>query len=314
MGILIWAIPFFILTMFIEWRLTINHDVKGYELKDSAASLSMGLGNLGVMFGIKIGTFALFMWVYQFRAFDLPTNIWWVWMLLIPCEDFCYYWFHRAGHEVRFFWAAHVNHHSSRTYNLSTALRQSWTAPLFSWLFWLPLPLLGFHPLMIVVAQSISLLYQYWLHTELIDRLGPFEFIFNTPSHHRVHHGRNVQYLDRNHGGIFIVWDRIFGTFQEEIERPDYGLTVNIETYNPVNIAFHEWQAIAHDVRHAKSWYGRFGALFCAPGWREDGSGRTSAVLRREWLASEQASQPESPELTPRRGSTIVPGSASKTA
>ena len=284
MSILLWAIPFFIITMLLEWRLTKAHNVKGYGGRDSAANISMGLGNLAVMFGTKTVSFAIFMALYQSRLFDLPTGAWWVWLLLIPTEDFCYYWFHRAGHEIRFFWAAHVNHHSSRSYNLSTALRQSWTAPLFSWMFWLPLPLLGFHPVMIVVAQSISLLYQYWIHTELINRLGPFEWLFNTPSHHRVHHGRNPEYLDRNHAGIFIIWDRLFGTFEAEKETPDYGLTTNLDSYNPVIIAFHEWQAIAQDVREAQTWRGRLGYMFGPPGWREDGSGRTSKVLRDEAL------------------------------
>ena len=224
------------------------------------------------------------MWVYQFRVFDLPQDSVWVWVLLIPADDFCYYWYHRAGHEIRLFWAGHVNHHSSPHYNLSTALRQSWTAPLTSWIFWLPLPLLGFDPLLLFVSHSISLLYQYWIHTELIDRMGPLEWVLNTPSHHRVHHGRNAQYLDRNHGGIFIVWDRLFGTFEAEEERPDYGLTQNLESHNPVVIAFHEWAAMARDVAGAQTWRGRFGYIFGPPGWREDGRGTTSAILRSQAL------------------------------
>jgi sterol desaturase/sphingolipid hydroxylase (fatty acid hydroxylase superfamily) len=282
MTILLWAIPFFFLTMLIEWRLTRKHDVKGYRLKDSAASLAMGVGNLGILFGAKVVTLAIFLAVYEHRLFEIPTEAWWVWLLLIPAEDFCYYWYHRAGHEIRFFWAAHVNHHSSTSYNLSTALRQSWTSPLFGWLFWLPLPLLGFHPLMIFLAQSVSLLYQYWIHTELIDKMGPFEWVFNTPSHHRVHHGRNPIYLDRNHGGILIIWDRMFGTFQAEQQRPEYGLTKNIESYNPIVVAFHEWYAIARDVRRAKTWRGRLGHVFGPPGWREDGSGKIARDLRQE--------------------------------
>jgi sterol desaturase/sphingolipid hydroxylase (fatty acid hydroxylase superfamily) len=215
-----------------------------------------------------------------------------VWLLLIPADDLVFYWYHRLGHEVRLFWAAHVNHHSSTTYNLSTALRQSWTSPVFTWFFWLPLVLLGFHPLMIVVVQSISLLYQYWIHTELITRLGPLEWVMNTPSHHRVHHAVNPMYLDRNYGGIFIVWDRLFGSFEEECEQPTYGLTKNIETYNPVIIAFHEWWAIGRDVVKAETWRGRLGYIFARPGWREDGTGTTAVHLRKAALEQAEGSLP----------------------
>ena len=288
MEILLWAIPFFFLTMFIEWRMSLDEEVKGYRSKDTAASLAMGVGNLVVMFGAKVFGLAIFFAVYELRFFEIPADVWWAWCLLIPLEDFCYYWYHRAGHEIRFLWAAHVNHHSSRSYNLSTALRQSWTSPLFSWMFWLPLPLLGFHPLMVVTAQSVSLLYQYWIHTELIDKMGPFEWIFNTPSHHRVHHGSDPRYLDRNHGGILIIWDRLFGTFEAESSRPNYGLTRNIKSYNPFVVAFHEWHDIGRDLWAAKTWRGRFGYLFAPPGWREDGSGKTSEMLRREAMEQEQ--------------------------
>jgi sterol desaturase/sphingolipid hydroxylase (fatty acid hydroxylase superfamily) len=282
--ILLWAIPVFWVTMLIEWRLTMRHEVIGYELKDSAASLSMGVGNLVTMFSGKLITFSLYMAAYEGRLFDIPTDAWWVWLLLVPADDFVFYWYHRLGHEVRLFWAAHVNHHSSTTYNLSTALRQSWTSPVFTWFFWLPLVVLGFHPLMIVVVQSISLLYQYWIHTELIARLGPLEWVMNTPSHHRVHHAVNPLYLDRNYGGIFIVWDRLFGSFQEESEQPTYGLTKNIETYNPIIIAFHEWWAIGRDVVKAETWRGRLGYIFARPGWREDGTGTTAVDIRKAAL------------------------------
>lgn len=288
MELLFWAIPIFFLTMFIEWRLTQGHDVVGYALKDSAASLAMGAGNMVVMFGSKVLALAAFIAVYQFRIFDIPADTWWPWLILIPAEDLCYYWFHRVGHVVRIFWAAHVNHHSSTRYNLSTALRQSWTGPFFTWIFWLPLPILGFNPLMVIIAQTVSLLYQYWIHTETIERMGVFGWVFNTPSHHRVHHGRNPQYLDRNYAGILIVWDRMFGTFEPEGIRPDYGLTQNIESYNPIVVAFHEWHALAKDLRSAKTWRGRLGYLFAPPGWREDGTGKTSKILRQEAIERER--------------------------
>ncbi|AKF03770.1 Sterol desaturase [Sandaracinus amylolyticus] len=276
-----YAIPAFIITVALEALYVRQRaNVRGYETKDTFASLTMGVGNVLIAGVVKIGVIALWLFLYEHRIFDLPVSAWWVWLLLFVCEDFCYYWFHRVSHESRFFWAAHVNHHSSTHYNLSTALRQSWTTPFTGIVFWLPLPLLGFHPGMILVQQAISLLYQYWLHVEWLPKLGPFEWIFNTPSHHRVHHGRNVKYLDRNHGGILIVWDRLFGTFEPEAETPDYGLTKNIETFHPVKIAFHEWLAIARDVMRARSLRDALGYVFGPPGWAPGGRGETSAVLR----------------------------------
>ena len=291
MNLIYAAIPLFLVSVLIEWWLSTSPrfmSVRGYALKDSAASIAMGLGYLVIALGAKAVMLSVFLAVYEHRLFDLPSDAWWAWLLLIPCEDLCYYVYHRAGHEIRFMWAAHVNHHSSTRYNLSTALRQPWTAPVFAWIFWLPLPWLGFHPLMVLAAQSVSLVYQFWIHTELVGRLGPLELFLNTPSHHRVHHGRDGRYLDRNHGGIFIVWDRLFGTFQAEDDRPDYGLTKNIGSYNPLVIAFHEWGALLRDVATAKTWRGRLGYIFLSPGWREDGTGKTSRVLRAEDLAARE--------------------------
>ena len=293
MGLIYYAIPFFLATLLLEHWLVRRKELAadgqtklaGFTTKDSFASLTMGLGFLAINAGLKLLPFAGLAWLYQFRLFDIPV-VWWSWVLLLVAEDFCYYWFHRLHHEVRTLWAAHVNHHSSTHYNLTTALRQSWTTPFTGFLFWVPLPLLGFPIEMILIQKSISLLYQYWLHTELIGKLDGFGVIFNTPSHHRVHHGRNPIYLDRNHAGIFIIWDKIFGTFEPEAETVDYGLTKNIHTYNPVRIAFHEWSAMLKDLWNAKSWRGRLGYLVMRPGWTEDGTGKTSTVLRREYLAA----------------------------
>ena len=278
--IALYAVPAFIILIVLEaWALRSRADVRGFEVRDTAASLTMGIGNVVVATITKATTLGLYLLVHQYALFDLG-HAWWLWLLLIPAEDFCYYWFHRLHHEVRFLWAAHVNHHSSRHYNLSTALRQSWTTPLTGPVFWLPLALIGFDPAMVLIAQAISLLYQFWLHTETIDRLGPLEWVMNTPSHHRVHHGRNTSYLDRNHAGIFIVWDRLFGTFEAEDAAVDYGLTTNLESFHPVTIAFHEWRALAHDVLHARDRRSVLAYIFGPPGWREDGHGTTSAMLR----------------------------------
>ncbi|HEU5061305.1 MAG TPA: sterol desaturase family protein [Kofleriaceae bacterium] len=254
---------------------------RGFERRDTAASLAMGLGNVAVAAALKGTTFALMSWAHRFAPVELG-DAWWVWVLLVPAEDLCYYLFHRAHHEVRLFWAAHVNHHSSRHYNLSTALRQSWTTPLTGPWFWLPLALVGFRPDQILLVQAVSLIYQFWLHTEHIGRLGPLEWILNTPSHHRVHHGRNLAYLDRNYGGIFIVWDRLFGTFEPEREPVDYGLTKNLDSHNPIRIAFHDWQALARDLVRAPDLRARLGYLLAPPGWSHDGATATARQLRRQ--------------------------------
>jgi sterol desaturase/sphingolipid hydroxylase (fatty acid hydroxylase superfamily) len=163
-----------------------------------------------------------------------------------------------------------VVHHSSQRYNLGTALRQTWTGFFMSFIFWLWLPLVGFPPIMVMTMQAVSLLYQFWVHTELVRRLGPLEWVMNTPSHHRVHHGSNQRYLDRNHAGVLIIWDRLFGTFEREGEKVIYGLTKNINSYNPLRIAFHEWIDIWNDVRKADTWRLKLRYVFGRPGWKEE--------------------------------------------
>jgi len=281
--IIAWAVPAFLLLLALEavaYRKLggrAPEGARGYEWRDTASSLSLGIANVAVSAVAKLGGLALFLAAWHFRLFELGTR-WWDWVLLFVLEDLCYYVFHRVHHEVRFFWAAHVNHHSSRHYNLSTALRQSWTTPITGPIFWVPLALLGFHPAMIITAQAVSLIYQFWLHTEWIDRLGPLEWIFNTPSHHRVHHGRNVQYLDRNYGGILIVWDRLFRTFEPERAPVDYGLTKNLESFAPLHVGFHEWIAMTRDAVGAGSWRDALGHVFHAPGWSPDPSASKRAA------------------------------------
>ncbi len=238
-----------------------------YEYRDTAASLTMGIGNVVVGLAAKALVFGLFTWVHKFAPVKLGYH-WWVWVLCFFADDFSYYWFHRASHECRFFWASHVVHHSSQHYNLSTALRQTWTGGFFGFIFWLWMPLAGFPPVMIFTMQAVSLLYQFWIHTEFIHKLGPLESVMNTPSHHRVHHGANPQYIDRNHAGILIVWDRLFGTFEPEGEACVYGLTRNINSFNPLRIAFHEWVDIWRDLRQASGPYEKFMAVFGNPAWQ----------------------------------------------
>lgn len=287
-NIILFAIPFFVLAMLLELYVTIKRNIETYTVKDAFASIAMGLGNVFLGFFSKLLVFGALSYVYQhFRFFEIPA-VWWSFVLIFFADDFSYYWFHRISHKSRLFWASHVVHHSSQRYNLSTALRQTWSGGFYSFIFWLWMPLVGFHPNMILLQMSISLLYQFWIHTEAIHKLPKwFEAVMNTPSHHRVHHGSNPIYLDRNHAGILIIWDKIFGTFQLELEEEKvvYGLVTNIKTYNPVIIAFHEWFALIKDsFTGKKSISSRLKYLFKPPGWKHDGTGIDSDMLRDEWL------------------------------
>ncbi|MEV6028089.1 sterol desaturase family protein [Streptomyces sp. NPDC052036] len=272
----VYAIPAFVLLVVVEvlsYRFLPDDDERGYELRDTVTSMSMGAGSQVIALPWKVVTVVAYAAVFTVSPWHLSPASGWTWVLLFFAEDLAYYAFHRAHHRVRVLWASHVVHHSSLRFNLSTALRQSWT-PMTTLPFWLPLALLGIPPWMILLEQSVSLIYQFFLHTERVDKLWrPVEWFFNTPSHHRVHHGSNRVYLDRNYGGILIVWDRLFGTFEPERERAVYGLTKNIGTYNPLRVAFHEYAEAWRDVRAARRWRDRAGYLFGPPGWSPGAEG-----------------------------------------
>ncbi|WP_037605889.1 sterol desaturase family protein [Streptacidiphilus rugosus] len=265
----LWSIPAFVLLTVVELVSFLVHpdeDEVGYATKDTATSLSMGLGSLVTNLAWKIPAFALYNLAYALTPLRLGVH-WATVPLMLLGQDFCYYWSHRSNHRVRLLWAQHVVHHSSRHYNLSTALRQPWTDLSFG-VFYLPLVLLGVSPAAVAFCSSVSLVYQFWIHTERIGRLGrPIEWVFNTPSHHRVHHASQGGYLDRNFGGILIVWDRLFRSFTPETGRPVYGLTKNISTYNPLRVATHEYASIGRDLVAARGWRDRLGYLFRGPGW-----------------------------------------------
>ncbi|MGA9277935.1 sterol desaturase family protein [Ilumatobacter sp.] len=239
----------------------------GYERNDTRASLTMLGGNIVVNLAMAGAVGALGKFVFRRRLLNLQASRWSLPIAMVAW-DFLYYWDHRWMHEIRLLWANHVSHHSSERYNLSTALRQPWSGFLTSWVF-LPMPLVGIPAHHVAKASQLNLLYQYWIHTEAIDKLpAPVEAVFNTPSHHRVHHGANPQYLDKNYGGILIVWDKLFGTFEPEVRRIKYGLTKNIGTYSPVRIGYHEFVDIARDVRRASGLRNKLGHVFGRPGWR----------------------------------------------
>jgi sterol desaturase/sphingolipid hydroxylase (fatty acid hydroxylase superfamily) len=228
------------------------------------------------------------MWVWQFRFFDLGFSIWAA-IAAFLLDDLRYYWYHRLAHRSRWFWAEHVNHHSSQHYNLSTALRQSWTGNFTgAVILSVPLVLLGFHPAFLAFVYGFNLVYQFWIHTETIGKMPAwFEAVMNTPSHHRVHHATNARYLDANYAGTLIIWDRMFGTFvpEEESDRPRYGIVGNIGTFNPIKVAFHEWVAMLRDAfRPGLSVRERVLYLFAPPGWSHDGSRKGSDALKAEFV------------------------------
>ena len=284
--VIAWAVPAFALLILAEMFIVRMSGRGRFDAKDSAASLAMGFGSeIAPLLGGGVILYTVFVSVYEYRLIEIP-NTWWAVLLCFVLDDFRYYWWHRISHECRWFWASHVVHHSSQHYNLTTALRQTWTGQIIgSLLFKTPLILIGFHPAMVVFVGAVNLIYQFWIHTELIKRMGPFEWVFNTPSHHRVHHATNPNYLDANYAGVLIIWDRMFGTFVQEdtAEPPHYGIVKNLGTFNPIVISFHEWVGMAKDVFKARSLRDIGGYLFGPPGWSPDGSRMTSKMIKDRW-------------------------------
>ncbi|WP_187335104.1 sterol desaturase family protein [Novosphingopyxis iocasae] len=283
------AIPGFILLMIAEIVIMRRRGSDAYETRDTATSLMLGFGSTlaGLLSAGLIYAMADAAHAFGADTLRLPQFgfAWWVWPLCFVADDFAYYLFHRSAHRVRWFWAAHVVHHSSQHYNLSTALRQTWTG-FFALAFIFRLPLfLVFPPAMVFFCAGLNLVYQFWIHTEAVRRMPRwFEAVMNTPSHHRVHHGTNARYLDRNYAGVFIVWDRLLGTFEAERddERIHYGLVHNLGSFNLLWAAFHEWAGIMRDIWHAP-WRHKLGYLWREPGWSHDGSRETSATIRARW-------------------------------
>ena len=297
------AVPLYLLAILIELLAVRYWHRKGeFETRDALTSLLMGTGN--VVAGLLLGFVSVtaLLWVWQFRFFDLGLH-WWVFVAAFIFDDLRYYWYHRIAHRVRWVWAEHVNHHSSQHYNLTTALRQSWTGQITGmFILQVPLVLLGFHPAVIAFVYGFNLIYQFWIHTEAIGKMWkPVELIFNTPSHHRVHHATNPRYLDANYAGTLIIWDRLFGTFVEELpeDMPRYGIVRNIGTFNPVRVAFHEWAGMMRDVfAPGLSLRQRLMYMAAPPGWSHDGSRKTSEDLKADYvrLNPDEAGKPGLPE------------------
>lgn len=269
MNIILYAVPFFFLLIFIELLLEKNKGTDYYRVNDSINSLTAGV--LSRMTGIVKQLFPLTIYVVvyeQLVMFQMESS-WWMWVTAFILYDFCYYWKHRLGHEMNIFWAAHVVHHSSEEYNLTTALRQSGSSFL-SWIFYLPMAVLGFEPIVLITVGSLNLIYQFWVHTRHIPKLGWYEWVFVTPSNHRVHHAQNQIYIDRNYGGVFILWDRLFGSFQEELDadKPIYGIRKALKSWNPLWANVHVYVQLSKDCWHAKRWQDKLLIWFKRTGWR----------------------------------------------
>lgn len=264
-----WFYPFFLGSILVEvgWYLIIWK--RTYPWRETLVSLGIFALHLPVRFASNLLTAPVIYFAWTHRIATVPLDTAWGLALLFLGEELAYYWLHRTGHEVRWAWATHSAHHTPERIHLASAFRLGITEVISgTWLFFVPLSFVGFDPLAVRMMFALNLFYQFWLHTELIGTLGPLELIFNTPTHHRIHHASNEDYLDRNYGGILIVFDRFFGTFaaaREDI-RIVYGLVHPVGSTNPVKILFHEWRAIAHDVRHARSWRERWSQAFGRPG------------------------------------------------
>ena len=269
--IIVLATPVFLLLIGIEWWIGRRRGRDTYRMNDALNSI--GLGVMSQLTGVfsALLTLGIYTLVFKYAApWQLPTSAAWVWIVGLVFYDFCYYWHHRFGHTVALFWAAHVVHHQSEDYNLSTALRQTSSGWIGGWVFYLPMALLGFSPLVFGVVALIDLLYQYWVHTQQIGKVGWFDRWFCAPSNHRVHHAVNDQYLDKNYGGIFIVWDRLFGSYAEEDDAVPcvYGTRGPLRSWNPVWANLHNYADLAQDTWRASNWRDRVRVWFEHPGWR----------------------------------------------
>ncbi len=267
------ATPAFFALIALEYAWGQRRGRNTYRLNDAVASLSLGvLSQLSNLFtqALRIGIYAL-AWT-QLAIRPLPADAWWVWVLGVIAYDFCYYWNHRIGHESAVFWASHVVHHQSQEFNLSTALRQTSSGALLGWLFYLPMALAGFPPQVFAAAALIDLLYQYWIHTEHVGRLGPLDRILATPSNHRVHHAVNDCYVDRNYGGILILWDRLFGSFAPESQRCVYGTRAPLESWDPLWANLEVYVDLTRKTRLAPTWRDKLCVWLKPPGWRPAGA------------------------------------------
>ena len=247
--------PIVLAMIFFEILVSNLQNQNFYKRSDTLCTIGLLLGNIIVAFAIKGTVLAFHIYLYQFRAFDFVNQIpiWALWIITFISIDLVFYIYHRMSHRIRFLWAIHLSHHSSEEMNFAVSFRQAWFGPISKIPFFIVLPLLGFDPTIVAVAGVISTLWGIVGHTQVIGKLGPLEWIFNTPSHHRVHHGSNKQYIDKNYGNLLIIWDRMFGTFEPEEEEVKFGLVNNVNTFNPVKVTFIAWMSMINELKQKNS-------------------------------------------------------------
>jgi sterol desaturase/sphingolipid hydroxylase (fatty acid hydroxylase superfamily) len=276
--------PIFAIVIGLEMWYSHKHQRHLYSAKGTLSNVYLTVLNMGL--DVVMRTVCLFIlnYFFQFRFVDQYTNVFVYWTLLFFAEDIMYYWLHRIDHYCRFFWAVHVTHHNSEEYNLTVGFRSSVFQPLYRFVYFIPLSLLGFKGIDIMFIYSATQIFGILVHTQTIGKLGFLEYFMVTPSHHRVHHASNVRYLDKNMGMVLIIWDKLFGTFQKEEDNDPvkYGLTTNIKTYHPGKMVFHEWINIFKDLKKKCSIKDKLLYVFGPPGWSHDGSTKTSSQLRAE--------------------------------
>lgn len=267
---ILFAIPFFLVAILLEWwALYRQNKQQGYQFNDAITNLNIGIGQQATSMFLKSVMLYGYVWLYEHASLWHIPNTWWSFVLCLVAFDFAFYWAHRLGHESNLFWGAHSVHHQSEYYNLSVALRQSWLHSFLSFFLFLPLAIVGFHPKIFTAAAGINILYQFWIHTEAIGKLPAWiEAVWNTPSHHRVHHAVNRQYIDRNHAGMFIVWDKWFGTFEAENEQPVYGITTPLRSWNPFWANIHYYIELWQQSRRYSRLRDKIYMWFAPPGWQ----------------------------------------------
>lgn len=280
------SIPIYALVIGIEILYSYWREKKYYSTKGILANIYLSTLNFSLDILVRGICLGVLWYFYQFKFFAIDKTMHPIlyWSVLLFAQDFMFYWLHRIDHYCRFFWAVHVTHHSSEEFNLTVGFRSSVFQPLYRFIYFIPLSLAGFDPLDVMFMYAATQIYGILIHTKTINKLGFLEWFLSTPSHHRVHHASNVKYLDKNMGMVFIIWDRLFGTFEKETEEVKFGLTTNIGTYNPVTMVFHEWKAILSDLKKPVSFKDKFMYIFGPPGWSHDGSRKTSCQLRAELL------------------------------
>ena len=307
------AIPAFVGLIGVEYLVSRVRRRELLRLHDSVSDLGCGIGNQIVGLAYKGVLFAAYVWLYDNHALlELPG--WAAWALALVGVDFTYYWWHRASHRINAMWAAHIVHHQSEDYNLAVALRQAWFTGTSSWVFDLPLALLGVPPVAYATSAAISLLYQFWIHTQTIDRLGPLEHVLNTPSHHRVHHGTNAAYIDKNYGGILIVWDKLFGTFEPEVEPVSYGTITPLASFNPVWANFDYWAKLARLAVAAPRLRDKLAVWIKPPEWRPEGLPPVRIPTDAELAERPLYAVPSSPAIDLYATVQFVPAIAATTA